>query len=71
MNGLFDIWPQIKDIPFKAKDVRIDIAKYPLCSRDDDIHFAFTYLKYISTHRVSFENAIKSFIVYSDVRNFA
>lgn len=60
-------WPKVKNIPFAEHDIRIDSSKYPVASKDPDIYDFFTYLKLISTHRVTIENAIKSFMVFSDV----
>lgn len=66
-NKLMEYWPKIRDFPYKSKDVRIDLVKHPVCSKDNDIHDFLTFIKLISTPRVTFENAIKSFIVYCDV----
>lgn len=60
-------WPKVKNIPFAEHDIRIDSSKYPVASKDPNIYDFFTYLKLISTHRVTIENAIKSFMVFSDV----
>lgn len=66
-DKLFEMWPGMKRFPFTEKDIRIDLNKHTICSKDDNIHDFFTYIKLISTHRVNFDNAVKSFVIYSDV----
>lgn len=69
-NRLLDIWPSINSIPYTSKNVRIDLEKYPICSKHNDIHDFFTFIKCVATHRVSFDNAIKSLIVISEVNRY-
>lgn len=67
-NGLLNLWPKIKNIPFNSHGVRIDLTKYPIASKNEDVHDILTYLKLIATHRVNFDNAVKSLLACSDVR---
>lgn len=68
-RSAIDMWPSIKYYPFSSKGIHIDASKYPICAKDEDVQCFFSYLKLISTHRVNFERAIHSFIVFSDVRH--
>lgn len=66
-NNLIEYWPQINGYPFRSKDIRIDSEKYPVCAKDSDIYDFFTFIKLVATHRVTFHNAVASFIVFSAV----
>lgn len=66
-NKLNDIWPKIKTFPFNSKEVRINVAKHKICSKNDEVYDFFTFIQLISTHRVTFDNAIKALIKYNDV----
>lgn len=66
-QSLINAWPKIKNLPFTSHEIRIDLVKYPLCSKDENVHDMLSYLKLLPTNRVTIDNAIKHFIVYSDV----
>lgn len=69
-NALRDVWPNIKNYPFTSNEIYIDASKYPICAKDADVQCILSYLKLIPTHRVNFDRAVKSFIVFSDVCHF-
>lgn len=66
-NVLLNLWSKIKNIPFNSHETRIDPTKYPIASKNGDVHDILTYLKLIATHRVNFDSAVKSFLAYTDV----
>lgn len=67
---LVEMWPVIKDIPFKQFGIRIDKAKYPVTRKDDDIYKMLMYLNLLPSPRYSFAKASNSFLVYSEVKYF-
>lgn len=69
-QSLINIWPTIKNFPYTSHNIRIDLNKYPVCLKDGNVHDILSYLQLVATHRVTIDNAIKSFMVYSDVRFF-
>lgn len=58
---------ELASLILKSKGIHIDPSKHPICAKDDDIQCFVSYLRMISTHRVNFDRAVDSFIVFSDV----
>lgn len=68
-NRLIETWPTVCDKPFVDHNIRIDMIKYPICEKIEEAYRFLTFLKLIPTTRVSFDNAVNSFLTYSDVCN--
>lgn len=66
-SRLVDVWPEIKNIPFEKFGIRIDKAKCPGSRKNDDIFKMLMFLKLIPTPRHSFEKAMHSFMIFSEV----
>lgn len=63
-------WPEVRGTPFIDYNIRIDDRKFPVTKKNDDIYDFLTYFKLIPTPRASFDAAVNSFMVYSDVSYF-
>lgn len=66
-SRLIDIWPNIKNIPFEKFGVRIEKDKCPGSRKNDDIFKMLMFLKMIPTPRYSFDKAVGSFMIFSEV----
>lgn len=66
-DGLHTMWPHIKDDPFKKFGIRIDKSKYPVTKKSEEIYDFFMFVKLLPTPRNSFDKAVKSILVFSEV----
>lgn len=66
---LIDVWQNIEKKPFELHKIKIDDEDQVFHS-DLQLHNFFTYLKLLNAHKVKFLNAVKSFMVYSDLSSF-
>lgn len=67
---LISAWTDVKQKAYTDYNMRIDLNKYPISNKNEDIFDFFTYFKLIPTARASFDSAVKHFMVYSEVRIF-
>lgn len=63
---LIDVWKDIEKKPFELHKIKID-DEDPVFNFDLQLHNFFTYLKLMNAHKVKFANAMKLFLVYSEV----
>lgn len=64
---LIDNWPAIKDVPFKRFGTRIEKPKHPITRKNDDVFKMLTFLKLLPTPKHSFDKAVRSFLLYTEV----
>lgn len=65
-HALIDIWQHIEKKPFEMHKIELT-EEDPVFNADLQLHNFLTYLKMIPAHKVKFTNALKSFLVFSDV----
>lgn len=64
-NALMSVWPTIREKPKTQLNVSIDsIDDY---HKQDELHDLLTFVKAFPNHRTKFENAVKSFMIFSNV----
>lgn len=60
-------WPKVQKIPYIDYEIRIDGSVHPIINKSNDVLDFLSFFKLIPTHRVKFQNAVDSFIVFSEV----
>lgn len=68
-NAFIDGWKKIETKPSEIYKIEIK-DNNPMFNRDIDLHRFFLYLKMLPCHKIKFENAVKSFMVFSEVIRF-
>lgn len=68
-NALIDGWKKIETKPSEIYKIEIKDNK-PMYNRDMNVHRFLLFLKMIPCHKVKFENAANSFMVFSEVTLF-
>lgn len=65
-SALLDVWKEIELKP--AEKFKIELKdNAPIFNKDLDVHRFFLFIKMLPCHRIKFESAVKSFMVFSEV----
>lgn len=65
-NALIEGWKAIENKPSEIHKIEIK-ENNPMYHRDLNVHRFFLFLKMLPCHKVKFENAANSFMVFSEV----
>lgn len=66
-QALIGQWDKIEKKPFEMYQIDIN-DEDPIFNCDSELHSFFLYLKMLPTHKIKFKNAVKSFMVFSQVK---
>lgn len=64
---LANVWNRIQKKPIQTLNINL-LSNEPVFNRDADLYHFFTYMKMLPCHKIKFENAARTFMVFSDVR---